>query len=582
MKTPNDEAQMTKKDKHQISSVMRLSVVYIVIGMTVAILLWRIIDLQFVNKDFLQKEADARHLRVLPISAHRGMIKDRNGEPVAVSTPVDSVWVNPGIFNENRVHWMELTRLLNINIRNLEELVTSRLNKEFIYVKRRISPEVSEKVLALKIPGLSLQREYRRYYPMSEVASHVLGFTNVDDQGQEGIELAYDDWLKGIPGKKRVMKDRLGHVIKDIEQIKAPAPGKDIELSIDGRLQYLAYRELKRAVFKHKAKSGSAVILDINTGEVLAMVNQPSFNPNKSYKTTSGRYRNRSVTDVFEPGSTVKPFTIAAAIESGRYSPNTLVNTAPGYFMVSGNTVRDVRNYGLINVSTIITKSSNIGASKLALGIKPEKLWSVFSKVGFGNNSESGFPGESTGVLNHYSKWKKIDNATLSFGYGLSATTLQLAHSYTAFSSNGEIPPITLLKRKENEVIGKAKVFHKKTVSQLLEMLESVVSKDGTGVNASVVGYRIAGKTGTVKKSSIGGYSDDNYIASFVGLAPASNPKLVMAVVINEPRGEDYYGGTVAAPVFSRVMAGALRILNVPLDNILNKNIKFAKLGEAK
>ncbi|MFV2061375.1 MAG: peptidoglycan D,D-transpeptidase FtsI family protein [Gammaproteobacteria bacterium] len=573
---------MTTQGKHQISSLMRLSIVYIVIGITVATLLWRIIDLQFVNKDFLQKQANARHLRVLPISAHRGMIKDRNGEPIAVSTPVDSVWVNPKLFNENRIHWVDLAKLLDIKVNKLEKIVTTRLHKEFVYIKRRISPDLSSKISALKIPGLSLQREYRRYYPMAEVASHVLGFTNIDDQGQEGIELAYDDYLKGTPGKKRVMKDRLGHVIKDIEQIKAPAPGKDLNLSIDGRLQYLAYRELKRAVFKHKAKSGSAVILDINTGEVLAMVNQPSFNPNKNYKTKSGRYRNRSVTDVFEPGSTVKPFTVAAAIESGKFSPNTLVDTAPGYFMVAGNTIRDVRNYGRINVSTIIIKSSNIGASKLALAIKPKLLWGAFSKVGFGNNSESGFPGESTGILSHYTKWKKIDNATLSFGYGLSATALQLAHSYTAFSLNGELPQVTLLKREESEQIIKTKIFHKKTVKQILKMLESVVSKEGTGINASVVGYRIAGKTGTVKKASIGGYSDDNYIASFVGIAPVSNPKLVMAVVINEPGGEEYYGGAVAAPVFSRVMAGALRILNVPLDNILSKNIKVAKLGDTQ
>ncbi len=573
---------MKTQSKHQISSVMRLSVVYIVIAITVAALLWRIIDLQFVNKDFLQKQANARHLRVLPITAHRGMIKDRNGEPVAVSTPVDSVWVNPKLFNENRKNWNELARLLKIKPKKLEKLVTRRLHKEFVYIKRRISPELSKKVVALNIPGLSLQREYRRYYPMSEVASHVLGFTNIDDQGQEGIELAYDDWLKGTPGKKRVMKDRLGQVIKDIELIKSPEPGKDIELSIDGRLQYLAYRELKRAVFKHKAKSGSVVILDINTGEVLAMVNQPSYNPNKAYKTGSGRYRNRAVTDVFEPGSTVKAFTIAAAIESGRVSPNTLINTAPGYFMVSGNTVRDVRNYGVIKVSTIITKSSNVGATKLALDTKPEYLWGVFSKVGFGNNSESGFPGESTGLLNHYSRWKKIDNATLSFGYGMSVTALQLAHSYTAFSNEGEIPPVTFLKRKESELIGKDKVFRQKTVKQILKMLESVVSKEGTGINASVVGYRVAGKTGTVKKASIGGYSDDNYVASFVGLAPVSNPKLVMAVVINEPGGEEYYGGAVAAPVFSRVMSGALRILNVPLDQIPNKGVKLAKLGESK
>jgi len=573
---------MKAKSKHQISSVMRLSIVYVVIAVTVVTLLWRIIDLQFVNKDFLQKQANARHLRVIPISAHRGMIKDRNGEPIAVSTPVDSVWVNPKIFNANRSHWAKLATLLNIKVSKLNKLISKRLHKEFVYVKRRISPELSKKVLALKIPGLSLQREYRRYYPMAEVAAHVLGFTNIDDQGQEGIELAYNEHLTGTPGKKRVMKDRLGHVIKDIEQIKAPAPGKDIELSIDGRLQYLAYRELKRAVFKHKAKSGSVVILDINTGEVLAMVNQPSFNPNKSYKTKSGSYRNRAVTDTFEPGSTVKAFTIAASIENGRVSPNTVIDTSPGYFMVSGNTIRDVRDYGKITVSTIITKSSNIGASKLALDMKPESLWRVFSNVGFGNDSESGFPGESTGLLNHFSQWKKIDNVTLSFGYGLSSTALQLAHSYTAFSSNGEIPAVTFLKRKENEIIGKDKVFKNKTVKQVLKMLESVISKEGTGINARVVGYRVAGKTGTVKKASIGGYSDDNYIASFVGLAPVSNPKIVMAVVINEPGGEEYYGGAVAAPVFSRVMSGALRILNVPLDNILTKDIKFAKLGEIK
>jgi len=559
---------------HSPVSHFRLLVVVGIVFAVAAVMLWRAVDLHVLNKDFLQSQGNARYMRTMPVAAHRGVITDRHGEPLAVSTPVDSVWINPAEFMSARTSWNKIINLLSLNAEKVERLVLQRAKREFVYLKRHIRPELAEKVAALNIDGVYLQREYRRYYPAGEVAAHVLGFTNVDDAGQEGLELAYNDWLRGKSGRKMVIKDRLGRTIKHVESIQAAEPGKDLMLSIDRRLQYLTYRELKRAVLQYKAKSGSAVILDTQTGEVLAMANQPSYNPNNRKKLSSYRLRNRAVTDVFEPGSTIKPFTVAAALESGRYKANSIVNTSPGYFRIGKYVVQDIKNYGRINLSTIMAKSSNVGASKLALGISAKILTDLHSRIGFGFSTGSGFPGEVGGILNMPTEKQLVEKATLSYGYGLSVTPLQLARSYAAIANNGVMPAVsfTRVEQVENET----KVMSVKHAKQIRKMLEAVVSKDGTGNKASVAGYRIAGKTGTVKKASAGGYSDDSYVAVFAGMAPASNPRLAMVVTINEPVGDVYYGGKVAAPVFSKVMSGALRLMDISPDNISNKSAQLA------
>ena len=562
---------------HSPVSHFRLLVVVGIVFAVAAVMLWRAVDLHVLNKDFLQSQGNARYMRTMPVAAHRGVITDRHGEPLAVSTPVDSVWINPAEFMTARTSWNKLTKLLSLKVDKVERLVLQREKREFVYLKRHIHPELAEKVAALNIAGVYLQREYRRYYPAGEVAAHVLGFTNIDDDGQEGLELAYNDWLRGESGRKMVIKDRLGRTIKHVESIQAAQPGKDLHLSIDRRLQYLTYRELKRAVLQYKAKSGSAVILDTKTGEVLAMVNQPSYNPNNRSKLKSSHLRNRAVTDVFEPGSTIKPFTVAAALESGKFKSNSVVNTSPGYFRIGKYVVQDVKNYGRINLSTLLSKSSNIGASKLALAISAKNLTDVHSRIGFGFSTGSGFPGEVGGIINLPTEKQLVERATLSYGYGLSVTPLQLARSYAVIANDGVMPAVSFT--RINEVDNEIQVLSAKHAQQIREMLESVVSKTGTGSRAAVAGYRIAGKTGTVKKASSGGYSDDSYVAVFAGMAPASNPRLAMVVTINEPRGDVYYGGKVAAPVFSKVMSGALRLMDIAPDNVTNKSVQLAKFA---
>ncbi len=561
---------------HSPVSHFRLLVVVGIVFAVAAVMLWRAVDLHVLNKDFLQSQGNARYMRTMPVAAHRGVITDRHGAPLAVSTPVDSVWINPAEFMTARTSWNRLTSLLSLNAEKVERLVLQRAKREFVYLKRHIRPALAEQVAALNISGVYLQREYRRYYPAGEVAAHILGFTNIDDVGQEGLELAYNDWLRGKSGRKMVVKDRLGQTIKHVESIQAAQPGKDLTLSIDRRLQYLTYRELRRAVLQYKAKSGSAVILDTKTGEVLAMVNQPSYNPNNRSKLKSSDLRNRAVTDVFEPGSTIKPFTVAAALESGKFKADSFVNTSPGYFRIGKYVVQDIRNYGRINLSTILSKSSNIGASKLALAISAKNLTDVHSRLGFGFTTGSGFPGEVGGIINMPTEKQLVERATLSYGYGLSVTPLQLVRSYAAIANNGVMPAVSFIRvnRAENET----RVLSEKYAIQIREMLEGVVSSKGTGSRAAVAGYRIAGKTGTVKKASAGGYSDDSYIAVFAGMAPASNPRLAMVVTINEPQGDVYYGGKVAAPVFSKVMSGALRLLDIAPDNVTNKSVQLAKL----
>lgn len=541
---------------------------------------WRLFDLHILSKDFLQGQGDARALRVVSMAAHRGMIMDRHGEPLAISTPVDSVWANPRDIHFEGKQRSRLAKLLNVSGTQLRQSLAERSKREFVYLQRHVHPELASRIMALKIPGVQLHREYRRYYPTGEVAGHLLGFTNIDDVGQEGIELAYDDWLRGHAGSKRVLKNRLGHVIADVESIKQPEPGKPLYLSIDRRLQYLAYSELQAAVKKHKARSASLVMMDVKTGEVLAMVNQPAFNPNNRKNLQGKRYRNRAVTDVFEPGSTMKPFTVAAALEAGLYEADTIIDTNPGFYKVGTNTVRDVRNYGSIDVGSVISKSSNVGASKIALSLQPEQLWQLFHKVGFGDITSSGYPGESSGLLSDFQKWRDIDRATLAFGYGLSVTPLQLAQAYTVFARKGQIQPATLLRVADgHEAPQVVNVMKPATAKSVLRMLETVVTVDGTGANAMVRGYRVAGKTGTARKSGVGGYLDDRYVAVFAGLAPVSNPRVVTVVMINEPGGKEYYGGQVAAPVFARVTAGALRLLNVAPDN-LDSGAQMAVVAE--
>jgi len=552
----------------------RRIVVLSVFALVIAGLFWRALDMQIINQPFFQQQGDARHLRVVPISAHRGDIYDRNGEPLAISTPVDSVWVNPKEIKNDLHRVNEIAKTLKINSQHLRNKLTKNSNREFVYILRQVAPDVGEKIKALAIPGVYLQREYKRYYPAGEVTSHVIGFANVDDKGQEGLELAYDEWLSGESGAKRVIRDRLGQVVDDVERIKTAEPGKSVQLSIDRRIQYLAYQSLKSAVKEHKAIAGSAVVLDVHTGEILAMVNQPSFNANDRSQLKPGVYRNRSVTDVFEPGSTMKPFTIAAALETGRWHPKDNVHTSPGYYKVQGSTIKDMRDYGKINLEDIILKSSNVGVSKVALSLDQEQQLDMYLKLGFGVNSGSGFPGERNGNLRtgHLSEFER---ATMSFGYSLSVTPLQLARAYSAIAANGVVHPVSFL-RIDDAVEGE-RVMSEATAKKVRRMMERVVSPKGTANKASIANYRVAGKTGTVHKFISGGYAEDRYLSVFAGMAPASDPRLVMVVMLNEPRNGKYFGGQVAAPVFSRVISGALRLLDIAPDDLTyvqKKNLK--------
>jgi cell division protein FtsI (penicillin-binding protein 3) len=525
----------------------------------------RVLYLQSINNEFLVAQADDRHLRTVEISAHRGDITDRHGEPLAVSTPLDSIWANPQQLKTELARLPDLARVLELDPEWLVRRVTSNLNREFVFLKRRLSPARAVEVLQLGIPGVGTTREYGRYHPAGEIAGHIVGFTDIDDRGQEGLELAFDYWLGGEAGSKRVMQDSMGRVIGDVEQIKAPRPGRTLRTSLDLRLQYLAYRELKQAVTEAGARSGSVVVLDPNTGEVLAMVNQPSFNPNNRAQRDPALYRNRAATDPFEPGSSFKPFVFAAALESGRVTPDTLIDTSPGYLNVGGRLLtKDASNLGRIDVATILAKSSSVGAAQIALQTEGQDIWRVLSGFGIGRSTESGFPGESAGVLTDSRHWRSVGQATLSYGYGLSVTTLQLARAYAAIASGGIARPVSL------EALDRApngdRVISKLTAAQLIAMMEGVVSPAGTGQRAAVKNFSVAGKTGTAWISGVGGYSGDRYTAVFGGIAPASDPRLVAVVVIDDPKGQAYYGGDIAAPVFSRIVAGALRVLAVAPD----------------
>ncbi len=560
----------------------RVTLVLAFFALLASTLVARAVHLQVLDKEFLNQQADTRHLRTERISAHRGTITDRHGEPLAISTPVDSIWANPKEFAAAVDRTPELARALGIDSQMLMRRVTRSMDKEFLYLKRHLSPEQAQQVLALKLPGINVQREYRRYYPASEVTGHVVGFTNIDDEGQEGLELAFNHWLSGESGAKRVLKDRLGRSIENVASIRPPHHGKDLRTSIDLRLQYLAYRTLKSAIKSHEARSGSIVVLDVKTGEVLAMVNQPTYNPNDRSQFAAARYRNRAITDIFEPGSSLKPLVVAAALESGQYRPSSIVDTAPGYIVVGPKKIEDTRNLGRVSLTTILARSSNVGITKLAMTLQPDQLWDTMTRFGFGALTTSGFPGESAGMLTHFSHWQPISQATLAYGYGVSVTPLQLAQAYAALGDEGKLRPISLVALDQpNEA---QQVISNDTAVAVRRMLEEVVRPGGTGTKAAVDGYRIAGKTGTAWKFATGGYSEDKYISIFAGLAPASEPQLATVVVIDEPRGELYYGSDVAAPVFADVMSESLRLLAVPPDDMPARdpgNVMQAMTGQA-
>ena len=545
----------------------RLYMVLMVLVLATTALVVRAVDLQVVRKDFYQGEGDSRYLRDIPIAVSRGTIFDRNGEPLAVSTPVESIWGNPQELLANPEQLPILAKALEVTTADLTERLVQRKDKEFLYLKRPVDPDAAAEILALKIPGVASERAFRRYYPSGEIMAHALGITNIDDRGQEGLELAFDDWLAGKPGLKRVIRDRLGHVVENVELLKEAQPGRDLTLSIDRRIQYLAYRELKSAILEHQASSGSMVILDVSNGEVLAMVNQPSFNPNSRVAIDPAFRRNRAVTDVVEPGSTMKPFTIAAALESGRWKPDTPIDTTPGKLQLQGGyTISDFRNYGMINVGRVITKSSNVGAAKIAATLSSEHMYDVLHRFGFGEVSGCGFPGESPGFLPVSKSWGPVEKATIAYGYGLSVTPMQIAQAYAALANGGRLRQPGFVKGAINP---DSAVIDPQIAASVRAMLETVVSPEGSGLAAAVPNFRVAGKTGTSRRAVAGGY-EKRYVSLFSGMVPASNPRLVGVVIINDPgRGEGaYFGGLVSAPVFSKVMANALRLLDVPPDNV--------------
>jgi cell division protein FtsI (penicillin-binding protein 3) len=543
----------------------------------------RAVELQLLDHGFLAKQGDDRSMRVVKIAAHRGAITDRNGEPLAVSTPVDSVWVNPQELNDNIDQLPKLAKALKEDQQWLARRITSNLDREFLYLVRHMPPDQAAHIRALGIPGVYLMREYRRYYPAGEVAGHVVGFTTIDDKGQEGLELGFDQLLNGEDGAKRVIQDMFGHYVENVESISAPRPGRDLVTSIDLRIQYLAYRELKAAMQEYRARAGSVIVIDVDTGEVLAMVNQPSYNPNDRDQLKPDLYRNRAATDIFEPGSSVKPFIMAAALASGQYRPDSVVDTSPGFLKVGNKVEEDEHNLGVIDLATILAKSSNVGTAKVALSLQPKQIWSTLTALGLGQVTGSSYPGESAGMLSNYAHWRPIGIATLSHGYGLSVTPLQLAHAYATLGAGGVRRPISF-ERVSGAVPGE-QVLDPKVAHELVQLMEHVVDKGGTATSASLIGYRVSGKTGTAFKSIAGGYSTDKIMAVFAGLVPASHPKLATVVVIDEPSrdvqqvGYLAQGGTVAAPVFASVMSGALRLMDVPPDDL--QNVPAATLVQA-
>jgi cell division protein FtsI (penicillin-binding protein 3) len=552
-------------------SIWRLCLVSTAAITLLGIIVWKILDLQVINNEILQEQGNRRTVRNDVISAHRGNIVDRNGQALAISTPVQSLWLNPREILPNQQAWKRLSAALidiEVNTEVLWNRIQANSDKEFLYIRRRLAPLEAQAILDLSIPGVYGQEEYKRFYPLGEVAAHVIGITNSDDVGQEGLELAYEDWLQGSPGSKQVLKDRRGGIISEVKINEVAQPGKDLMLSIDSRLQFLAYRALKEEVTLRHAAAGTAIILDVESGEVLAMVSQPSYNPNNRISLTDDAMRNRAMVDLLEPGSTVKPFTITAALESGLFNTESIIDTNPGYIQIDGQTKKDPVNYKKVDLEKIITKSSQVGAIKLGLEMGETPMLDVLSRVGFGTAIGTGFPGESSGVLPNHSRWSKSDIATLAYGYGFQVTPLQMAQAYLVYANEGLRKPVSLIK-SENPVAGE-RVIDQQLARTVNSMLETVVSKKlgGTGVLAAIPSYQVAGKTGTAWYYNVGGgYDAENYNSYFAGFVPAHNPEIVAVITIHEPKGEETGGGRVAAPVFAKIAAGAMRILNVPPDN---------------
>ncbi len=541
----------------------RFLTVLLFLGLCLTGLLARAIDLQVLRTDFYQQQGDDRQVRTVEIPASRGKILDRNNIPLAISTPVESIWVNPGKLLQSSDRLPQLAAVLGMDREQLAQRIARRSEREFVYIKRHASPDLAERVMALKIPGVQLQREYRRFYPAGEVTSHLLGITDIDDQGQEGLELAFDEWLQGASGSKRVVQDLYGQVIENIELVEDVRPGQDLVTTIDSRIQYLAYRELTAAVMKYQAASASALVLDVESGEILAMVNQPSYNPNQRNKEYQ-RMRNRAVTDFFEPGSVMKPFTVAAALESATYTPYTMIDTAPGFHVLGEFRISDIRNFGELSLIEILTRSSNVGVSKIALDLDSQHMWSLFDRMGFGQVTGSGFPGETPGMLPDPSRWTDIEKSAISRGYGLTTTPLQLAQAYSVIASGGKIRAPTFVRGASNPAHS---VIDPQLADEMMAILQQVTLPDGTGHRAAITHYRVAGKTGTSRKAHQGGYQS-RYVATFAGMAPSDRPQLVIVVSINDPASAAYYGGQLAAPVFSKIMSGSLRLLDIPPDDL--------------
>ncbi|MGO4222628.1 peptidoglycan D,D-transpeptidase FtsI family protein [Lysobacter sp. TAF61] len=545
----------------------RLLIVGTALGVCSLALVARALDLQVISNDFYRQQGDARSLREIPIPTSRGMITDRNGEPLAVSTPVESIWANPQELLANPARIPQLAKTLGVSSDALTRKLSQRADKEFVYLKRRINPDEAHRILAYKIPGVFSQREFRRFYPQGEAMSHVLGFTNIDDLGQEGLELAFDDWLRGKPGSKRVIRDGAGRIVESVDLVKQAEPGHDLTLTIDRRIQYLAFRELRGTLQRTGASSGSVVVLDIATGEVLAMANLPTYNPNALSVGNPDTHRNRAVTDVIEPGSTMKPLTVAAALEAGVITAHSTFDTNPGWMPNGRFRTTDHRNYGVLDTTGVITKSSNVGAAKIVARIPSQNYYDFLHRFGYGRKTHSGFPGESSGVLAPPSRWSGTTKQTMSYGYGLSATPLQIAQAYAALGNGGRLITPTFVKGGEqNEPV---QVLDPAISGQIMRMMQTVTEPGGTATQAAILGYHVAGKTGTARKfNETGGYSR-RYVSFFAGVVPVNNPRFSMVVVVNDPDpAKGYYGGFVSGPVFKNVMEGALRLMDVAPDDI--------------
>lgn len=551
----------------------RRHVVAVFFAILGAILVVRAVSLQVFDHEFYRGQGDARQLRTVAMPAHRGMLLDRDGEPLAISTPIQTLWGVPGELVDQPVALTEVASVLGMDagqlISRVEKAAKLSPAREFIYVKRHVPPMAAAEVMALNVAGLSVQREYRRYYPSGRASAHMLGFTDIDDRGREGLEMAYDNWLSGTAGSRRVVRDRTGREITARDVIQAPVPGKDLRLSIDKQLQYFADRALVEAVGTHKAQSGSVVVMDVHSGEVAAIANYPAYNPNDMRDRSGGRQRNRAITDVFEPGSTMKPFTIAAALDSGKFEAGDVIYTSPGYYTIGKYQINDFRDYGWLDLRGIIRKSSNVGISKVARQLEPTQMWSVFDDFGFGRAPGTEFPGEVAGYFNHSDRWHRAEQASISYGYGISVSALQLARAYSALAADGVMPPVSFL--DIDHVDGQAnegkRVMNEAVALEIQGMLESVVT-EGTGHRAGVPGYRVAGKTGTTRLSKGGGYAKDRYVSLFAGFAPVSDPAYAVVVVIHDPNAGEYFGSLVAAPVFAQVMSHALRLGGVEPDAV--------------